>query len=256
MNRYHQHPNMQRRYEEIYAPSLNRKMSVLAYGHFGAPVIAFPSGGGRFFDFENNEMVASIAHLIEGGIIKLYCPDGIDNETWLNNETDAYWRGLQHNAYERFLVDNLVPTIRFDCNDPNARIGLVGCSLGAYHAANTALKHPSIFHYALCMSGRYDLEIIMGLQSGIPEVYFNNPLAYTHNMHGDALNHVRSNTHIALVCGQGAWEDKCLAETHRLADVLRDKGISHERDIWGYDVEHHWHWWRKQIVHHLGKTFA
>ncbi len=246
---------MRRRHEEIYSHTLTRNISVLAFGHFGAPIIAFPSGGGRFFDFENNGMIGAIAPLINNGKIKVYCTDGIDNESWLNSESDPYWRGKSHNAWEAFLMDHLVPAIRTDCGDPTARIGLVGCSIGAFHAANLALKHPETFHYALCMSGRYDLDKIIGYHHDAPEVYFNNPLAYGYGLHGNALDRVRK-THLALVCGQGAWEEKCLDETHRLADLLRDKGISHERDLWGHDVEHHWHWWRKQIVHHLGKTFA
>ena len=32
-----------------------------------------------------------------------------------------------------------------------------------------------------------------------------------------ALEHVRRNTHLALVSGQGAWEEKCLHDTNRLA---------------------------------------
>ena len=246
---------MQRRHETIDSPALGRAVDVLAYGHFGAPIIIFPSGGGRYFDFEGNEMIASLAPLIDAGKIKLYCTDGIDNESWLNDDLDLHQRALRHRAFQDFIVNNLAPAIRADCNDDAIQIGLVGCSLGGLHAANFALKFPDLFHYALCMSGRYDLNIICGGASDSAEFYYNNPLAYTYNLHGDALYRIRAHTHITLVCGQGAWEEKCLAETHRLADVLAAKGIPHERDIWGHDVEHHWYWWRKQIVHHLEKMF-
>jgi esterase/lipase superfamily enzyme len=230
-------------------------MQLLSFGHFGAPVIAFPSGGGQYFDFESNGMIGAIAHLIEGGNVKVYCPEGLDNETWLNQGADPHWRGVRHDAYQDFIVNNLVPAIRFDCRSQEIRIALTGASLGAYHAANFALKFPHIFHYALCMSGRYDLEEVVG-KSGSPEIYFNNPMAYVYHLNDDGLEHVRRNTHLALVCGQGAWEEKCLRDTHRLADLLASKSISHERDIWGEDVEHHWHWWRKQIAFHFGKTFG
>lgn len=247
---------MNRRYEKIYSPAIGHDMDVLAFGHYGAPIIAFPSGGGQFYDFENNHMIAALTPLINEGKIKVYCPPSLDNESWLNSGIDPHWRGVVHNQYQNFIVDNLVGAIRFDCRDDQARIGLVGCSLGAYHAANFALKFPHLFNYALCMSGRYDLEAIINAPSGSPEVYFNNPLAYVQNLHDGGLQLVRDQTHLALVCGQGAWEDKCLDETHRLANILAVKGISHERDIWGHDVEHHWFWWRKQVVHHLGKRFG
>ena len=247
---------MNRRYEKIYSPGMGHEMEVLAFGHYGAPLIAFPSGGGRYFDFENNQMIDVLAPLINDGKIKVYCPPSVDNESWLNAGLDPHWKAMVYNKYQDFVVTNLVDTIRFDCKSLDIKIGLVGCSLGAFHAANFALKFPHLFNYALGMSGRYDLEKIIEAQSGSQDVYFNNPMAYLPNLHGEALEHVRHNTHISLVCGQGAWEEKCLDETHRLANLLDEKGISHERDIWGHDVEHHWHWWRKQIVYHLGKRFG
>ena len=246
---------MQRRYEKIYSSALNREMDILAFGHMGAPIIAFPSAGGRFYDFENNGMIGALEPLLNEGRIKLYCPGSVDNESWLSKDASIEWRGHVYNLYQHFIVNDLVPAIRFDCTSPDIRIALTGCSVGAYHAANFALKYPHIFHYALCMSGRYDLSGFIG-HHGSMDVYFNNPLAYARNLEGDALNHVRYNTHLALVVGLGPWEGRCIDETHALADICAEKGISHERDIWGYDSEHDWPWWRKQIVHHLGKTFA
>lgn len=246
---------MLRRYEKIYSPAIGRDMGILAFGHYGTPVIAFPSGGGQFYDFENNGMIEAVSPLIEAGQVKVYCPDGIDHESWLNHGVDPHWRAVRHNAYQDFIVSNLVPAIRVDCKTPDLKIALTGCSLGAYHAVNFALKFPHLFHYALGMSGRYDLEHICG-SNGSEEFYFNNPMAYAHNLHNGPLDHVRWNTHLVLVCGQGAWEDKCLHETHRLADILAEKGISHERDIWGHDVEHHWYWWRQQIAHHFDRALG
>ena len=230
-------------------------MEILAFGHYGAPLIAFPSGGGTYFDFESNGMIGAIQHLIEGGVLKVYCPPSVDHESWLNKSITPHYRGLLHNAYQDFIVSNLVPAIRTDCHDSRIRIALTGCSLGAYHAANHALKFPHLFHYALCMSGLYNIGRLTD-HSHSAEVYFNNPLAYLPSLAGNDLSHVQNNTHLTLVCGQGAYEDNNLIETNALADILAAKQISHERDIWGHDVEHHWHWWRKQIVYHLEKTFT
>ena len=247
---------MRRRLERIYSPAIGHDMEVLAFGHYGVPVLAFPSGGGQYHDFEDNGMIGALAGLIEGGKIKLYCPGSFDRESWLNDGADVYWKGVNHNKYQDFIMSNLVPAIRADCKSADIGIVTTGCSLGGFHAANFALKFPDVFNYALCMSGRYDLDTIVGGGQGNMDVYYNNPLAYTANLHGETLDRVRARTFITLVCGQGAWEDKCLDETHRLADIFVDKGIQHERDIWGHDVEHHWHWWRQQVSHHLGKRFG
>jgi len=48
-------------------------MQILAFGHYGPPLIAFPLGGGQFFYFENNGMIQAIQHLIEDGKVKVCC---------------------------------------------------------------------------------------------------------------------------------------------------------------------------------------
>ena len=247
---------MLRRHEEIHSGVLGRKVQVLAFGNYGAPVIAFPSGGGRYHDFEGNGMIGAVSHLIDSGKLKVYCPEGLDKESWLNDGIEPHWRAVRHQAYEQFIVKDLVPSIRNDCDDPDIRIGMTGCSLGAFHAVNFALKFPHLFNYVLAMSGRYDAEELCGAKSDSSEIYFNNPLAYAYHLHGDALEKIRTQTRLTLVCGQGPWEDGNLEDTNKLADLFVEKGIPHERDIWGHDVEHSWNWWRRQINYHFSKEFG
>ncbi len=90
---------MKRRYEKIYSPAIGREVQVLAFGDYGAPLIAFPSGGGQFFDFEENGMIGAVAHLIEAGRLKVYCPESLDNESWLAHAEPHHW-AMRHGAYE------------------------------------------------------------------------------------------------------------------------------------------------------------
>ncbi len=43
---------------------------------------------------------------------------------------------------------------------------------------------------------------------------------------------------LAIVVGQGAWEDEMLADTRALDGILRAKGIPAIVDYWGHDVNH------------------
>lgn len=246
---------MLRTYQRLPSPTIGRDVEMLVYGHFGPPMIVFPSAGGRFYDFENNGMIDAVAPWIDAGQVKLYCIDSIDRESWINFDLSPADRARRHNDYRDFVVNTLAPAIHRDCDAPDAKIAVTGCSMGGFHAANFALLFPQVFDYALCLSGRYNIEAICGYSDAL-DVYFNNPVAYAYHLDGEALDRVRRDTHLVLVCGQGAWEDICLAEAHRLADILVAKGISHERDIWGHDVEHHWYWWRKQIAFHFGKALG
>lgn len=246
---------MQRRYTSFHSTAIGREMELLVFGHHGPPMVAFPSGGGRFFDWENNGMIEAVAYWLDAGKVTIYCPDSLDHETWLNHSAEPAARGRRHSDYERYIVAELTAFIRDDCQSPKETLAAAGCSLGGLHAANFALKYPETFDYALCMSGRYDLVALTGHSDSL-DVYYSNPLAYCYHLHGSTLEQVQNSTHLTLVCGQGAWEEKCLAETNRLAAILTEKDISHERDIWGRDVEHHWYWWKRQVAHHFEKTLG
>lgn len=245
---------MKRQHVMIDSPSMGRKMHIWTYGHWGAPVLVFPTAAGFAHEWERQGMVETLAPLIYGGKLKLYCPESNVSEAWTRRDSDPEWRMGRHKAYEEFIVSTLVPAIRADCNSPQIKIGTTGASLGAFYAANVALKYPETFHYALCMSGRYDMSHFADGYNSV-DLYFNNPLAYVGRLSGEALERIRRHTHLTLVCGQGMWEEGCIEETQALANLLEAKEISHHRDIWGHDVSHDWIWWKRQALYHLSQTF-
>jgi esterase/lipase superfamily enzyme len=243
---------MRRRHELIHSPDLGRNVHVWAFGHWGDPLLVFPSAGGMAHEWDAQGMIQAIAPWIHGGHFKVYCPETNVSQTL--NKADAFpGQAMErHLAYERFIMNTLVPAMRHDCNAPDAKIMATGCSLGGYYSANYALRHPETFHRVLCMSGRYHLPDFLRSHKSL-DVYLNNPLWYVPRLEGEELEKVRRNTHLTLVCGRGAWEDGCIEETIEMANILAAKGISHDRDIWGLASEHGWPWWRKQVVYHLNK---
>ncbi len=246
---------MKRRHELIPSQKMGRPMHLWCYGHWGAPLLVFPSAAGMAHEWDAHGMVDTLGDLIEEGKLKLYCTESNVAEAWTRQQNPAQWRITRHQVFESYVTTELASFIRRDCQSPDLPIGVSGCSLGGYYAANFALKYPDIFRYALCMSGRYDITSFTGGFSN-QDVYFNNPMAYVPQLEGSHLERVRNNTHLALVCGQGPWEEGCIDETHTLADILAAKGISHHRDIWGHDVAHDWNWWRRQARYHLVQRFG
>ncbi len=246
---------MLRRDAALYHEAIGRDLRIIAYGHFGLPVLAFPTMNCRANDWEDHGMFDVLSPWIDRGLIKLYCIESIDSEAWMNFEAHPAWRAKRALAHEAFVLETVVPAIRRDCNSDSISIKTTGCSVGGLHAANFALKYPWIFNSALCMSGRYDLGTwFEGFYN--EDVYDNDPIAYVAKMSGDHLDTVRRNVHLTLVVGQGAHEGGCVPQTHKLADLLEQKGIPHWRDIWGHDAAHHWDWWKKQMVYHLSHEFG
>lgn len=246
---------MQRRHHLLPSRHMDRGIHVWQYGHWGPPLLVFPTAAGMAHEWEAQGMVGEVADLVEAGRVKLYCVESNVAEAWTRQEAPADWRVGRHIAYEHFVLEELVPWMRWDCRAQELPIALAGCSLGALYAANFALKYPHLFPWALCLSGRYEVTGFTGGYSNA-DIYYNNPLAYVANLHGEALERIRRGTHLVLVCGQGKWEEGCIEETRALGGLCAAKGISHELDLWGHDVSHDWAWWRRQFRHHLRRSLG
>jgi esterase/lipase superfamily enzyme len=236
---------------DLHAPT-GAVATVAVYGHWGRPVLVFPTEGGNAREFADNGMVAAVEDLIDAGRVKLYCVDSFDAGTWSAQDLPLEERARRHAGYESWILDAVVPHIRADTGD-SADIAAAGCSLGAFHALNLAFRRADLFPQALCLSGNYDPATWRSWGERGDAVYFNSPVDYVANLHGDHLDWLRSRLWLVLVCGQGRWEDTTgsLESTRRMAGILAAKGIGHELDLWGHDVPHDWPSWRAQLAHHL-----
>jgi len=237
---------------ELWSDGIGAAGTVIRYGHWGRPVLVFPSEQGHASDFEANGMVAAVSGLIEAGRVKLYCVDSYDASSWSNRQIPLEERAARHGSYEDWILAAVLPWIYADCGGP-LEVATLGCSLGAFHAANFALKRADKFPLALCLSGNYDPASWDGWGERANAAYFNNPLDYVGHLGGDHLAWLRDHVSLLLVCGQGQWEDStgALPSTRQFAALLADKGIKHELDLWGHDVPHDWPSWRTQLAHHL-----
>jgi esterase/lipase superfamily enzyme len=242
---------MRREHVELWSPAIGAAGCLIAYGHHGRPVLAFQSEQGRCWDYEHWGMVGAVSWLVDAGRVKLYSVDSYDAGSWMDPSLPLEARAERHGRYEDWIVNQVVPWIVSDCGG-RADVVATGASMGAYHAANFALRRADLFPLAICQSGVYDVARLGWGERG-DAVYFNNPMDYVANLHGDHLEWLRGHVKLVLVCGQGMWEDTtgALESTKRFDDLLTQKGIDHETDLWGHDVPHDWPSWRAQIAHHL-----
>jgi esterase/lipase superfamily enzyme len=240
------------RHIELWSPAIGANGSVLAYGHWGRPVLAFPAERGGAWDYDQHGLIGAIAGLLDAGRVKLYCVDSFDGGSWSDRSLPLEERARRHGRYESWILEQVVPWIDADVGGAQD-LATVGVSLGAYHAVNFALKRADRFPLTLGLSGNYDPSAWDGWGDRGDAMYFNNPFAYLEHMGGDHLDWLRSRVSVLLVCGQGQWEDTtgALESSKRLAGLLEAKGIRHELDLWGHDVPHDWPSWRAQLAHHL-----
>jgi esterase/lipase superfamily enzyme len=238
---------------ELDAPGLDRPGTVIRYGHFGRPVLVFPSEQGRAWDYENNGMVEAVRLLIDAGRVKLYCVDSFDDLSWSDNWIPLEERARRNGAYTSWITDTVTSWIASD--SPGSADAIVtGCSMGAFHALHLALTRADLFPVAICQSGNYDPAQWHAWGERGEAAYFSNPTDYVPQLHGDHLYWLRDHVQIVLTVGQGPWEvhpTSSLPEAHRMDALLSERGIPHELDVWGHDSAHDWPWWQRQIAHHL-----
>jgi len=242
---------MNREYHQWHSPNLGREMELLVFGHAGARVLVFPTRDGRFHEYEDIRIVEAVAPKLEAGELQLFCVDSVDHESFYCFWCEPAGRVKRHNEFERYVLEEVMPFI----NDRNTDVRTVahGCSLGAFHAVNIALRHPELFTRVVAFSGRYDLtwavEGFNDLFDGYydEDIYYHNPSHYMPNLQCEETLNLIRRMKITLVIGN---EDPFVENNRQFSDVLHRQGIEHDLHVW-QGRAHKGHYWRRMAAEYL-----
>src|SRR5215471_21215039 len=172
---------MKREYQRWYSQRLGLELGVVVYGHWGAPLLGFPTSAGDEWELEGQGMVDALGDFIEGGKVKLFTVNSINGLSFYNKGAHPFHRSYIQAAFDSYLREEVVPFIWSNCQTKGIAISTMGASFGAYHAANSLFKHPDVIKRCFAMSGVYDLRNFMdGMYDD--NFYFNNPVDYLSNM--------------------------------------------------------------------------
>ena len=236
---------MMREYTKSYSSRLGREMELLVFGYGGMPVVAFPSSGGRFFEFEDNGMIATLADKIDSGSLQIFCVDSVNNESWYNRRISPRERILRHLQYEDYLLAELTPQIRLKNLSPY--LTSLGCSFGGYHAVNIALRHPDVFSSAISLSGAFDLARFLDHYQD-EDCYLNLPTYYLPNLSDSWYLDRFGRGNYILATGK---DDLCLVQNQNLDRVMTEKGIPHQFHVWETQNSHDWPTWQRMAQEYL-----
>ena len=236
---------MNREYHCWFSSHLERDMELLVFGHSGAKVLMFPTRDGRFFEYENIRVVDSLQHKIEAGHIQLFCLDSIDHDSFYSSWRPPQDRIQRHARFEEYILHEVMPFI--ESKNQHPCMIAQGCSLGAYHAANIAFRHPQLFQKLVAFSGRFDLtldvEHFRNLLDGYYDenVYFHTPTHFLPNLNCDWRLEQLRKMDIVIVIGK---DDPFLQNNHTLSQILQQKGIQHTLHEWD-ERAHKGYYWRR-----------
>lgn len=242
---------MHQEYHRWHSSRVNKHMGVGIYGHYGAPILAFPTSGGDEWEHEGQGMIGTLSPFIEAGKIKVFTVAAVTSESFYNEGAHPFHRSWMQSQYDAYIRREVIPFIHTHCQGA-VPVTTMGASLGAYHAANTLLKHPDVVKRCYAMSGVYDMKRFMdGLYDD--NLYFNNPVDYVANMSDPWVLGQLGSCEIRLITGCGPFEKS--GPTYQLSDALRARGIPHQVDDWGPKGGHDWPYWHHQMWTYVNSTF-
>jgi len=233
---------MNREYHKWFSPSLQRYMELLIFGNNGTPVLIFPSLRGRFYEYEDREMISVLNEKIENEELQIFCVDSIDGESWNNFDAHPYERALRHTDYEKYILDEVLPFIQ-QCN-PSEKLVLHGSDFGGYHAVNFSLRHPELVTSCIAFGGYYDIhQYVLGYFDD--NCYYHCPFDFFTNLKDETvLSSIRERIRFILATGEN---DFALASNVQLSRTMESKNIPHWLDIWRDGTGHDWQWWKKML---------
>ena len=231
---------MNREYRKWWSPALEREMELLVFGDRGTPVIVFPTSMGRFYQWEDFGLVGHMAGRIDEGWLQLWCVDSVDAESFYAKTRPWQERVARHVAYERHVVDEVVPAVR--SANPVEFLMAAGASFGAFHAVTLAARRPGVIRKAVGLSGAYDsARWLDGRRDG--DAYFVNPLAFLPDLTDERHLAPLRATEIVIATGR---EDPNVEESRRVAALLQEKGVPASLHLWD-GWAHDWPYWKEMV---------
>ncbi|MFN3589802.1 MAG: alpha/beta fold hydrolase [Spirosomataceae bacterium] len=231
---------MQESYHSYYSHILGKEIEFMVSGHWGYPILLFPTSMGNTYQNRDFGLIHTIEDLIEAGKVKVYSVDSIDFQSFYNKELPPNIKIYNYNLYTRFLHEEFVPMIQRTCQVH--RIAVAGCSFGGFHAANYAFKYPDTVNQLISMSGAFSISSFMNGYFD-DNVYFNNPVDYLPKRDSWIYDHMQ------IILGTSDW-DICRQDNLSLSHLLAGKGIDHWFDEKKW-APHDWPLWRTMFPEYV-----
>lgn len=226
-----------------HSPALNKHMEIVSYGHYGFNLLLVPTAAADFLEYERFLLIDALKPQIAAGKLRVFSINSINMESWLNDDMHPPHKAIRHNQFNAYVFNEVLPFIRSH-SGADTPIYTCGASFGALHSMNLFLKRPDLISGVVAMSGCYDLSAYTKDYFD-QEVYFNSPQHYIPNLDDHhTLEQIRKGK-IFILTGSGNYEKP--AASRSFSEVLMQKDISHELDIWGHDMPHDWPTWRAML---------
>src|SRR6267378_8207291 len=83
---------MKREYHRWHSPRLGIELGVVVYGHYGPPLLGFPTSAGDETELEGQSMVGALADFIDAGRVKFFTINSINGLSFYNKGAHPFHR--------------------------------------------------------------------------------------------------------------------------------------------------------------------
>lgn len=235
---------MEQRAWNWHSPRLEQSVGMARWGHWGQPVLLFPTAGGDACEVERMGLIDALRPMIDAGRIKVYSLDSVAGRALAKKEGSPEHRCWLLKQFGEYVAQEAVPAIKDDSGGAVAGIVASGASIGAFNAVSVLCRYPDHFRAAIGMSGTYELSGLLDY-AGNEDYHLAAPIRFLPDLvHAPTLERLRSRR-VLLAHGQGRWEDP--SQSWSMADRLGEKGIPNRVDAWGLEHDHDWPTWRQML---------
>ena len=98
---------MQKDVSRWYASRLEQDVQLVRWGHYGTPVLLFPTAGGDAEEVERFHLIGALAPLIDAGRIKVYSTDSVAGRAWISGDHSAEYCSLLQNRFDEFIYEEV-----------------------------------------------------------------------------------------------------------------------------------------------------
>ena len=231
--------------ERWYSPRTQRELTLARWGHYGTPVLVFPTAGGDAEEIERHHLLGHLWEGVDAGRFKVYSIDSTAGRALATHEGSPEHRAWLFNQYQQAIEQEVVPAIHSDSAGQQPIVA-TGSSIGAFNALACVCRYPQPvrrghLHERHLPPG----EVHPGLERR-PLLLLAGPFRAgpQRRAPGPAADPVRPVRHRPRPLGGPG-------ESWAAANVLGEKGIPNRVDVWGPEWDHDWPTWWEMLPNYL-----
>ena len=231
-------------------PRCSRSITLARWGHYGVPVLVFPTAGGDAEEVERHHLVGHLAGWSTPAGSRSTRATASPGGRWRRDEGSPEYRMWLFNQFHDAIAARGGPGDPGRQRRPDSRSSWPGASIGAFNALALVCRYPHLFRAAVCMSGTYDMEKFIGGVHRRPLLLVAAALPARAGGPGarPAAPAVRrAGVRVRAVGGHR----RVLGVPPRCSAT---KGIPNRVDDWGPDYDHDWPTWWEMLPTYLERA--